>query len=642
MKFFRKIFGKREADKELVAVIAALSKQLQACEREAKKSRDLLEAIPRPIWTYDNDSKKITWCNDEYAKSLGITKNEVVELQKTLGVKGKNRQSRTTIVSDGKRRVMDLTFVESQNSNEKLGLALDVSREDELERRAQHHKAVYNELLESLRSAVGVYDADQRLEFYNTAFAQLWDLPEQWLNTRPSLGNIMDRLRETRRLPEQSDFASFKKSWIAMFTDLIEPYDDMFHLPDGSAFRVLVIANPMGGLMMVFEDVTSRLELESSYNTLIAVQRETLDALAEGVSVFGSDGRLRLCNPSFASLWGLSSEVLQANPHISQISEKMSARIPFGSREKGRSLIYSMAVNRDGQKGNLLCVKIGKSDKQTVHIAYSSIPLPDGGVMITFRDISDTQRIEKTLEEKAQALEAAEELKIDFLANVSYQLRTPLNTMMGFSDIIKQEYFGSLNEKQKEYTDGIISAGEDLLRLIDDILDLSTIEAGYMEIKPKDLPIKPMLESIFELTQGWAISGNAKISIECDDDVTTAWCDEQRIRQAMINLIRNSIAYTPENGQIVIGAKLSKTKAGGVDLFVKDKGAGISKKDKERIFKPFERAAEPQGGAGLGLTLVKSIMGLHKGSVKLKSAPLKGTSIVLSLPARVDKGAANV
>lgn len=120
-----------------------------------------------------------------------------------------------------------------------------------------------------------------------------------------------------RRLPEQADFKKYKKTWLDKFTDLIEPYEDMLYLPNGSAIRMLMVPQKAGGLMMNFEDVTSRLELESSYNTLIAVQKETLDNLAEGVAVFGGDGRLKLWNPSFARLWGCIPRIWKGS-HISR------------------------------------------------------------------------------------------------------------------------------------------------------------------------------------------------------------------------------------------------------------------------------------------------------------------------------------
>ena len=172
-----------------------------------------------------------------------------------------------------------------------IGMMEDITEGERVQSEVQNNEMAMRALLEQLRSAISIYNSDQNLEFYNSSFSQLWGLEEGWLNTKPKLGDIMEKLRETRRLPEQADFRTFKKSWLDMFTDLIDPHEDMLYLPDGSAFRMLAVPNKLGGLMMTFEDVTSRLELESSYNTLIAVQKETLDNLAESVAVFGTDAK---------------------------------------------------------------------------------------------------------------------------------------------------------------------------------------------------------------------------------------------------------------------------------------------------------------------------------------------------------------
>lgn len=625
-------------DVRSAAMIAALLARAEAHEAAAGRATTLLESVPRPLWRWDAGGR-ITWCNVAYAHAVGLDPEEVVESQRNLvpwSLEPPPAAERMTIVTGGKRRVMAVMQTPLPTPpGGRLGLALDVTREDEMERAARRNQAVYRDLLESLRSAIAIYDAGQNLEFYNTAFAQLWGLPERWLDTAPTLGAVMDRLRETRRLPEQVDFGRFKAAWLGMFTDLIESHDDMLHLPDGSSLRLMVIPNPMGGLMMIFEDVTSRLALESSYNTLVAVQRETLEALAEGVAVFGGDGRLRLYNPAFARAWGLAPEGLEGGPHITQMAERMAQRLPLGAREAGHARLRALALERAEHKGTFLCATMGEG--QVVHLAYASLPLPDGGVMVTFRDVTDAARAAQALEDKARALEAAEDLKADFLANVSYQLRTPLNTMTGFAEILAQEYFGPLNDKQKEYTQGMLGAGAELLCLIDDILDLSTIEAGYMELHPQVVDVRGLLDGLEGLVAGWATARQARVRVDCARDVGPAWCDVQRVRQALLNLARNALAYTPKGGEVVLAARPVRREdphAGGVRLLVADGGPGIAPQDRVRIFKPFERAAERRGGAGLGLTLVKSIVELHGGRVDLVSKPGHGTTVSIVLPPR--------
>ena len=178
-------------------------------------------------------------------------------------------------------------------------------------------------MLESIHAAVAIYGADRRLKFFNAAFARLWALEEGWLAGEPSLDELLERLRERRRLPEQADTRAFKREQMGLFTSLIEPESELLHLPDGRTLSMSVSPHPLGGLIFAYEDVTDRLALERSYNTLIDVQRETLDNLFEAIAVFGSDGRLKLHNPAYRRIWGLSEDDLDGEPHVSDIVEKI-------------------------------------------------------------------------------------------------------------------------------------------------------------------------------------------------------------------------------------------------------------------------------------------------------------------------------
>ncbi len=640
--------------------ITAQQKVQQETENKNKNTRieqerlqNILDTAPIPLWIR-NESLEIVWCNRAYAQALETSPANIMAEHKEWPFKsekkGKTRSPGKTlaqkaldsqhpshaplhVILSGKRRLMDIieTPLPPQKTTT-LGAARDTTREEELEKEHLRDTAANKELLEQLGTAIGIYNSDQQLEFYNSAFSHLWSMEDSYLNTRPRLGDLMEKLRENRRLPEQADFRAFKQEWLDMFTRLIDPYDDMLYLPDGTALRILVIPHPMGGLMMTFEDVTSNLELESSYNILIAVQRETLDNLAEGVSVYGGDGRLKLCNPSFARLWHLHPEDLEGEPHVTRLVEKMKSNITADDWEKTRDSLLKQALDRKSREGHLVC-------KKNRLIEFATVPLPDGGMLVTHIDVTDTVRVEKALREKNAALEAAEQLKTDFLANVSYQLRTPLSTIMGFTEILDNEYFGPLNEKQKEYTAGMQQAGNQLLNLINDILDLSTIEAGYMTLEPEEISVHELLHSLYDLMLDWARTEKIEIKLSCAKNIGKASLDPRRVKQVLLNLIRNAIAFTPSGGTITISAKKDKEN-NKLILSVSDTGEGIAKEDQDRIFKPFERvqktsqadSVQPPSGAGLGLTLVKNIVELHGGTIKMTSRETQGTTVTMNFP----------
>ncbi|MBX2834441.1 MAG: PAS domain-containing sensor histidine kinase [Micavibrio sp.] len=629
-----------------------LEKKAEEKEVRSKMFECAFNSILSPRWLRDKDGN-LVWVNKGYSDLLGFIPKDIINDQKELtgsiskpkSVKeklvvgkeqalnaiktGEPQFAQTHINANGQRYLMKITEVALPEYDMALGLAEDISSEEEAQTQLKRYLASNKDLLGQLRSAISIYGADERLEFYNSAFSQIWSLEDGWLNTKPTLGDVMEKLRETRRLPEQADFRSFKQSWLAMFTTLIDQYDEMLYLPDGSAVRMLVIPHSMGGLMMNFEDVTSRLELESSYNTLIAVQKETLDNLGEAVTVFGGDGRIKLWNPAYARLWKLNPEDLEGEPHITTVVDKVKSFFDPAEWMDRREKMISKALNREMNEGRLT-----RADNS--HIEYSTVPLPDGGVLIAYIDVTDSVRVENALREKNAALEAAERLKLDFLANVSYQLRTPLNAIMGFNEILSQEFFGPLNERQKEYTHDMNAASEKLLGLINDILDLATLEAGYMDMSRADVSIYTLVTDVKELVSEWARKGSIEIHVSCAKNIGKINADEKRLKQALVNVIRNAINFTPEGGKIEIAAKKLKE---GIEIAVIDNGVGVDKEDKMRIFEPFERAhggvqdgRQTRSGAGLGLALVKNIISVHGGEVSLESEPGQGTTVTIFLP----------
>ena len=609
-------------------------------EIETAKKRNLtlsvlLDHLPVPVWARNAD-KNITYCNETYGQWVQKDTDSVVQDNIKLPVTPQKDalqfESRGRIIVDGKRRIIDIVERDDAETGIQTGFVVDGTEEDRIRTELTRLNRATQELLGNLTSAIAVFAADTTLEFYNTAFSSLWDLKESSLNTKPSLGNLMEQLREERKLPEQADFRSFKKSWVDLFTSLLEPKQEMLYLPDGRALRMLSIPHPMGGLMMTFEDVTSRLELESSYNTLIAVQRETLDNLNEGVAVFGSNGQLRLWNPVFRTLWSIEEEFLAKQPHISDLVTYQKHLFDEGKPwQHARETLTSFALSREDQQTDLVL-------NNGIHLECVTVSLPDGGKMVTFRDMTDAVQAEKALTERNMALEAADNLKTEFLANVSYQLRTPLNTIMGFGEILTNGFFGPLNERQNEYAMGITEAGTRLTALIDDILDLASIEAGKLELDIERTPIQTMLNGLFDIARDWAAREDLIVTLDCPEEVGFAEIDPRRIQQALVNLIQNAITYTPTGGHITLIAE--NRGKDSVAITVQDTGVGMEDADIETLLKPFTRGtAQDNSGSGLGLTIVQHMADLHDGRLEIASTPDRGTQATLILPRRHKKQA---
>lgn len=617
---------------------------VKAAEQRENSLLSALHALPFPIWIR-NQELNLSWCNKTYAKIVEDTAAAIIAGQKELPMTGPGKAELTQrilaqralakneaqtmrghTVVDGQRRLLEVMETPIAQEKKIVGVALDVTKEEEWAGAYAKLVSSQREALEQMRTAIAMFDVDTKLEFYNSAYEELTGMSGTWLDAKPKITEIIDKMRELRKLPEQADYKQFRQQWLNRFTSLLEPYEEMQYLPDGTVVRMIVVPRPMGGLLLTLEDVTSHLQLETSYNTLMAVQKETMDNLSEGIAVFGEDGRLRLSNLSFGKIWAIQPEELTGLPHITQISEKTKSFFDDSQWVDAKQVIMTNALEREPRKG-----RIHRSNGTVLE--YAVVPLPDGNILNAWFDVTDTVKVEESLMGKNAALEEAEKLKTDFLANVSYQLRTPLNAIMGFAEMLNQQYFGKLNERQLEYTSNMIEAGQRLVSLVNDILDLSTIEAGYLRLYPAGIRVKTLIEQVMTLTEAWARKQKINIVLNCPDDSLMLVADERRLKQVLLNLISNALNYSPNGGKIAISAQKDKD---FLVLQIEDNGIGIPAEELERVFTPFEKIrsgkTQRRSGAGLGLALVQSIIHLHGGTVSIASTEGVGTTVTCRLP----------
>lgn len=266
-----------------------------------------------------------------------------------------------------------------------------------------------------------------------------------------------------------------------------------------------------------------------------------------------------------------------------------------------------------------------------------AIPVPDEqgkiiGILQTCRDVTERKEAERLLHEK-QIAEIANRTKSEFLANMSHELRTPLNSIIGFSDLLYEKVYGELNEKQARAVGNISRSGKHLLNLINDILDLSKVEAGKMELDYKEFELAGKLNAIKSLLSPIADRKNIEIDIEVDKGLTHIRADEARFVQIMYNLMDNAIKFSHENGLVKVRAE---RKGDLVEITVKDKGIGIKEEDQCKLFKPFSQvdsfSSKTFQGTGLGLSLVKQIVNLHGGEVWFNSKIGEGSTFAFTVP----------
>jgi len=620
----RDLVGERESLSKICARHEHLSSRIEA-------TRGFLDALPMPVWMRDAEGR-IEWVNRAYAGAVEAVDAEDARRRQLELVDASMREQAERRIGEGEvyngRFNLPIqggtkTFetVMAPLGKASAGIAVNFEAPDLA---PASPLEAHDRTLDRIGTAVAVFTSDQRLSYFNRAYLDLWKLDEEWLGSGPSHGEILDRLRQQGRVPEQTDFREWRERQVGPKGEN-QPRDDWWHLPDGRSIRVMADRAADGGFTFLYEDGTERLALESRFNALIQVQKETLDNLQEGVAVFASDGRLKLFNRSFARIWQLSTKPLDREPHIDDVIEQCRALLDDDAAwDEVKSAVTGIDHERRSLQGEL-----ARPDGSV--LAYAGLPLPDGATLLTYVDVTDTKRAERALIERNEALEAADRLKSDFISNISYELRVPLTNIIGFSELLATPQMGPLSNTQRDYVSHIRSSSDTLLAIINDILDLASIDAGALELKITKVQLGDVLKAAVLAVRERLQQAKLDLKVEIAEPVEAFDGDAQRVTQVIYNLLANAVELSPEGGVVQLDCRRV---ANMMAISVTDQGPGIPEDQQETVFERFEGRAgnSKQRGVGLGLSIVKSLVELHGGNVALVSAPGQGTTVTVRFP----------
>ncbi|VWX51252.1 PAS domain-containing sensor histidine kinase [Novosphingobium sp. 9U] len=625
--------------------------ELVTLRQEAAQARgdftalvSLIEAAPMPMW-FRRPNGALRLVNSAYVAAVGGESGpqvveDGVELVETVdgltaaqvalqaAVKGTPIERLVSVTIDNQRRgyrVHDLPL----GTEGIAGYAVDVEDLEEMARAFRAFREAQRAMLDQLSAGVAQFDAKRRLTFANRPFQSLFKLSPQSMIDPPAFERLLDAARDMGRVPEVRDFPAWRRERAGWFA-ANETQEEAWPLADGTHLRIVAQPVPDGGLLLIAEDRTEQLRLSAMRDTLLRTRTATFDSLFESVAVFAPDGRLQLWNRRFAADWGLDTDFLDTHPHIEALLGKVSPRlrVPAQAKTVG-DVVRAATLDRAQTTG-----RIALADSRVLE--FAGVPLPDGNGLLTVLDITASQNAEAALRERNAALEEADAIKTRFLANMSYELRTPLTSIGGFAELLQAGVGGELSEAGTEYIKAILDSAERLGEQIETILDLSQSEAGLLPLANDDIELMPLIRSVVEERSSRITRAGLSLDLQGSNLMGTIKGDRRRLARAIGHLLDNAIAATPRGGRVLV--QVARQKQGGrsvAQIVVSDNGPGM---DPEALARALDGLKIGVDGAtverrqGLGLPLARQLIQAHGGTLRLLSEPGQGTAAIVELP----------
>ncbi len=619
--------------------------EITRLQREASRLRAafdaltaLIEAAPMPMW-YRGGDLRLLMVNSAYVQAVeGKDSEDVVErgLELIEGVGMGGPLANAAIARDtgepqtaampatigGKRRMLRLHDMPLATGGV-AGFAVDVEELEQARVGLKRFAAAQRAMLDRISAGVAQFGADRSLIFTNQPFRRMFAIRNEWLADRPEFDRVLDRMREANRVPEVRDYPAWRAERGQWFVSA-DAIEETWSLGT-THMRVVAQPLPEGGLLLLFEDQTQQFELQREHGEMQQVRTATLESLAEAVAVFGK-GRLQLWNRKFRQVWGFDENFLDNHPQVPQLVRAFGPKLLKASRAEIIGDLIRIAAQERQSRGSSIAFADGR------HFDVTAVPLPDGNALVTMLDTTDHHRAERALSARNEALEAADRVKTSFLANMSYELRTPLTSIKGFAEMLNGGFAGQLSESGQEYSEAILVSVDRLGTMIDEVLDLTQSEGSPLEKKPVD--IEHAAQNAAEVIAPLAKAKHIDLVVENAGSAGSITGDARRIRQVIEHLLRHAVSQTPEQGRVLLHIDGNSRVA---RVIVSDNGPGMAP---EQIATAFDRFAQfgnargSQRSLGLGLPLAKQFVEAHRGRIELISEPGEGTLVTVELPRR--------
>ncbi|WP_315763948.1 sensor histidine kinase [Sphingomonas sp. Y38-1Y] len=620
--------------------VQRLSERVEMLRDAYQALKGLIEAAPMPMW-YRTGDLRLALVNTAYVAAVEANdaddavarQVELVEMgapgappSQALAAQeaGAPRATALPATIGGQRRMLRVHDVPLADGGI-AGFAIDIEDLERARTGIKRFGEAQRAMLDRISAGVVQFGPDRALVFCNQPFRRLFAMRGEWLADRPEFDRVLERMREAGKLPEVRDFPGWKNERRGWFTAADAQIEEGWHLAGGIHLRVVAQPLPDGGLLLIFEDRTEQVQLASARDTLLRVRTATIENLFEAIAVFAADGRLQHWNNKFRTAFGLDETMLQGHPRVDALAKEVAPRLANPSRAALMAELVRSATAERLQRGGRVAFADGK------HFEFGAVPLPDGNALLTMLDISDSRKIEQALRDRAEALEAADRVKTAFVANMSYELRTPLTSIKGFAEMLEGGYAGALTETGQGYTAAILESVDRLGALVDDVLDLT--QADQPPVR-EPLGVGDAAEAAAAAVAPLAADKRIDLATEVKGTAGKVQAEGRRIRQAIEHVLRHAIFGTPAGGRVLLHVDGDRDRA---RIVVSDDGPGMSPEAQARAFDRFARHGVTGSGEralGLGLAIARQAIEAHGGTVTLMSEPGQGTLVTIELPRR--------
>ncbi|GHT89328.1 hypothetical protein FACS1894113_4150 [Alphaproteobacteria bacterium] len=601
-------------------------------ETSNKEIENTLDALPIYIWMKNSDSR-LNYCNKKYSDALETSKEAVIAENLCL-IPQKNKysdsrfsdykqkQTLENVVINGNRKYLEIT--ESQAIN----YAIDVTDREELKKEYLTYKKQTEETLSQILVPIAIFNEKLELIFANNAILKLFNLASIKDN---DFNKIIADLLDRGILLTSLTYEYFKEKAVGFFKEIIEPVHAFINLQNGKTVSVSIFPN-QGGLLFLFEDITDTVALKREINSISANQQETLDRLKEGIVVFGSDNKVKLTNTAIFNIFDKKIEKTTRDSFGVHIKDFF-----FGFSEifdsKDAMHIWALKLV------NIAAQRVDFSDtllttKNSV-INYVYFALPNGLNLLKFVDVTEKTNLEKALQEKTTIISQVDKIKDDLISNISYELYAPLNTILGFAEILINQYFGELNEKQIEYCNAIASSVNKITKVVSAIINLTSIEAGQIKLSYVGVNLFEFLNNIVDLFSARAKEQNVCITNAFLDKDFIAYFDDQSMSQAIFQLMSRIFQIISENGKIEINVDSSEFNPAYFTIIISATKCSVQQSELEKMKNATECNMEKNNiyDREFGMILASNVIRIHKGTLIIDSSAEQSIiKISLTLP----------